>query len=49
MLAINTNTIKEGIMIKKTKNEINSNAGKIKLIIANKASFNSTFINEGKL
>ena len=48
MLAIDTYTIKEGIMIKKTT-EAHPDANKIKLIIANKASFNGAFIDEGKL
>ncbi len=48
MLAVDTYTIKEGIMIKKT-NEIHTDADKRKLIIANKASFNGAFIDDGKL
>ena len=48
MLAIDTYTIKEGIMIKKTT-ETHPDANKRKLIIANKASFNGAFIDEGKL
>ena len=48
MLAIDTYTIKEGIMIKKTT-EIHPDANKKKLIIANKASFNGAFIDDGKL
>ncbi len=48
MLAIDTYTIKEGIMIKKTA-ETHPDANKRKLIIANKASFNGAFIDEGKL
>ena len=48
MLAIDTYTIKEGIMIKKTT-ETHPDANKRKLIIANKASFNGVFIDEGKL
>ena len=48
MLAIDTYTIKEGIMIKKTT-KTHPDANKRKLIIANKASFNGAFIDEGKL
>jgi len=48
MLAIDTYTIKEGIMIKKAS-ETHPDANKRKLIIANKASFNGAFIDEGKL
>ena len=48
MLAIDTYTIKEGIMIKKTT-EIHPDADKRKLIIANKASFKGAFIDDGKL
>ena len=48
MLAIDTYTIKDGIMIKKAS-EIHPDASKRKLIIANKASFNGAFIDEGKL
>jgi hypothetical protein len=38
MLAINTYTLKEGIMVKNALEE-HTNANKTKLIIANKASF----------
>ena len=48
MLAIDTFTIKEGIMIKKAS-ETHPDANKRKLIIANKASFNGAFIDECKL
>jgi hypothetical protein len=48
MLAIDTYTIKEGVMIKKTT-ETHPDANKRKLIIANKASFNGAFIDDGKL
>ena len=48
MLAIDTYTIKEGIMIKKAS-EIHPDANKKKLIIANKSSFIGAFIDEGKL
>ena len=48
MLAIDTYTIKEGIMIKKAS-ETHPDANKRKLIIANKASFNGAFIDDGKL
>jgi len=48
MLAIDTYTIKEGIMIKKAS-EIHPDANKRKLIIANKASFTGAFIDDGKL
>jgi hypothetical protein len=48
MLAVDTYTIKEGILVKKT-NEIHPDANKRKLIIANKASFNCAFIDECKL
>ena len=48
MLAIDTYTIKDGIMIKKAS-EIHPDASKRKLIIANKASFNGAFIDECKL
>jgi hypothetical protein len=48
MLAIDTYTIKEGIMIKKAS-EIHPDANKRKLIIANKSSFNGAFIDDGKL
>uniref|UniRef100_A0A6C0EB34 site-specific DNA-methyltransferase (adenine-specific) n=1 Tax=viral metagenome TaxID=1070528 RepID=A0A6C0EB34_9ZZZZ len=48
MLAVDTYTIKEGIMIKKTT-EMHPDADKRKLIIANKASFNGAFIDDGKL
>lgn len=48
MIAIDTYTIKEGIMIKKAS-EIHPYANKRKLIIANKASFTGAFIDDGKL
>jgi len=48
MLAIDTYTIKEGIMIKKAS-VTHPDANKRKLIIANKASFNGAFIDNGKL
>jgi 16S rRNA G966 N2-methylase RsmD len=48
MLAVDTYTIKEGIMVKKTT-EKHSDADKRKLIIANKSSFNGAFIDDGKL
>jgi len=48
MLAIDTFTIKDGIMVKKTTDK-HPDANKRKLIIANKASFNGAFIDEGKL
>ena len=48
MFAIDTYTIKDGIMIKKTT-EKHPDADKRKLIIANKASFNGAFIDDGKL
>jgi hypothetical protein len=48
MLAIDTYKIKEGIMIKKTT-EIHPDADKRKIIIANKSSFNGSFIDDGKL
>ena len=48
MLAIDTYTIKEGIMVKKAS-ETHPDANKRKLIIANKASFTGAFIDDGKL
>ena len=48
MLAIDTYTIKEGIMIKKAS-ETHPDSNKRKLIIANKSSFAGAFIDEGKL
>jgi hypothetical protein len=48
MWAIDTYTIKEGIMVKKAI-EIHPDANKRKLIIANKASFNGAFIDDGKI
>ena len=48
MLAVDTYTIKEGIMVK-TAIENHPDANKRKLIISNKASFNGAFIDEGKL
>src|SRR5690606_11844880 len=47
-LAIDTYTIKDGIMVKKAIIE-HPDANKRKLIIANKASFNGAFIDDGKL
>ena len=46
--AVDTYTIKDGIMVKKT-NEQHLDMNKRKLIIANKASFTGAFIDEGKL
>tara|TARA_R110000751_G_scaffold165529_1_gene271539 strand:+ start:48 stop:1367 length:1320 start_codon:yes stop_codon:yes gene_type:complete len=46
--AIDTYTIKEGILVKKAT-ELHPDAKKRKLIISNKASFNGVFIDEGKL
>jgi hypothetical protein len=48
MLAIDTYTIKEGLMVKKITEE-HPDANKRKLIIANKSSFVGAFIDEGKL
>lgn len=48
MLAIDTYTIKDGLMVKKAS-ETHLDANKRKLIIANKASFNGAFIDECKL
>jgi hypothetical protein len=48
MLAVDTYTIKEGILVKKAS-DVHPDANKRKLIIANKASFNGAFIDEGKL
>jgi hypothetical protein len=48
MLAIDTYTIKEGIMIKKAS-EIHPDANKQKIIIANKRGFRGAFIDDGKL
>jgi hypothetical protein len=48
MWAIDTYTIKEGIMVKKAT-ETHPDANKRKLIIANKASFNGAFIDDGKI
>jgi hypothetical protein len=48
MLAIDTFTIKDGIIIKKTS-VLHPDANKKKLIIANKASFNGAFIDNGTL
>lgn len=48
MLAIDTYTLKEGIMVKKTT-ETHPDANKRKLIIANKRGFKGAFIDEGKL
>ena len=46
--AVDTYTIKEGLMVKKTT-EQHPDANKRKLIISNKASFCGAFIDEGKL
>jgi hypothetical protein len=48
MWAVDTYTIKEGLMVKKTT-EQHPDANNRKLIISNKASFNGAFIDEGKL
>ena len=48
MWAVDTYTIKEGVMVKKAV-ELHVNANKRKLIIANKSSFTGAFIDEGKL
>jgi hypothetical protein len=48
MLAIDTYTIKEGLMVKKIT-EKHPDMNKRKLIIANKSSFAGAFIDEGKL
>ena len=48
MLAIDTYTIKEGLMVKKITEE-HPDMKKRKLIIANKSSFVGAFIDEGKL
>ena len=48
MWAIDTYTIKEGIMVKKAT-EQHPDTNKRKLIIANKASFNGVFIDDGRL
>jgi len=48
MWAIDTYTIKEGIMVKKAT-ETHPDANKRKLIIANKASFNGAFVDYGKI
>ena len=48
MWAVDTYTIKEGIMVKKAT-EQHPDANKRKLIIANKRGFNGAFIDEGKL
>lgn len=48
MWAVDTFTIKDGLMVKKAT-EHHPDATKRKLIIANKASFNGAFIDEGKL
>ena len=48
MWAVDTYTIKEGLMVKKTT-EQHPDANKRKLIISNKASFTGAFIDEGKL
>jgi hypothetical protein len=48
MWAVDTFTIKDGLMVKKTT-EQHPDANKHKLIISNKASFTGAFIDEGKL
>ena len=48
MLAVDTYTIKDGIMVKPGL-ELHPDANKRKLIIANKSSFAGAFIDEGKL
>lgn len=48
MLAVDTYTVKEGLMIKKAL-QLHPDAEKRKLIIANKSSFAGIFIDEGKL
>ena len=48
MWAVDTYTIKEGIMVKKAS-DVHPDANKRKLIIANKSSFAGAFIDEGKL
>lgn len=48
MLAVDTYTIKEGIMVKKAYVQ-HPDADKRKLIIANKSSFSGAFIDDGKL
>ena len=48
MWAVDTYTIKEGLMVKKTT-EQHPDANKRKLIISNKTSFMGAFIDEGKL
>jgi len=48
MWAVDTYTIKDGLMVKKAT-EQHPDANKRKLIIANKASFTGAFIDEGKL
>ena len=48
MWAVDTYTIKEGLMVKKTT-EQHPDANKRKLIISNKASFTGAFIDEGNI
>ena len=48
MWAVDTYTIKEGLMVKKAT-EQHPDANKHKLIISNKASFTGAFIDEGKI
>jgi hypothetical protein len=48
MLAVDTYTLKEGILVKKAT-EQHQDANKRKLIIANKRGFKGAFIDEGKL
>ena len=48
MYAVDTYTIKEGILVKKCKN-LHCDANKKKIIIANKCSFTGCFIDDGKL
>ena len=46
--AVDTHTIKDGILVKKT-DEIHPDANKRKLIIANKSNFTGAFIDNGKI
>jgi hypothetical protein len=48
MIAVDTFTIKDGILVKNTS-ELHPDANKTKLIILNKSSFKGSFIDEGKL
>lgn len=49
MLAVETYTIKEGLMVKKITDKKHIDMKTRKLIIANKSSFEGAFIDEGKL